>query len=468
MRFALLGDDPVGLPLVRGIARAPQHELFAAAYAGGIWPQVTELAPRARPLADFQGLLVEPELAAVIVAGCSPDVLEAARALARAGVTLIIFPDIRQTAGFAYDLWPIEDEGRVRLIPVFRHDVTGDADRLRSQLSAAGQLRFLQLERTFPGKVGGRLSRTTAENSLLHDADLLQRLCGGYSRVTCVPVGLTATDIAQMTVTFSGDDLPESTWRLSSGDAAATLTLTGPNDAFKYELAAPSDFSDAESRLVQFIEQELTAKNSRTRWSDVVRAFDIVDAANRSIRRSRTIAIGSEEISEVRQFKSLMTAAGCGVLVYTLLAVIAALLFGALGDPRDAAQRRADAAGFILYAEEFADGGMLTPEGRTHVAEIAPKLWQTTADVIIESTGESADPTLEQACRTSVEQALHADNAARVAGRVVTRPLAGQWFERLMVGVWVVVFAPLIVLLATQFLGLAAQPPGVRSSRNTE
>src|SRR5688572_22023871 len=128
MKFVLLGDDPACLPLLRAIARASQHELAAAAHAGQLDTLLAETAPQARRLADWRELLVEPNVTAAIVAGFAPEILEGARALARAGTTLVVFPDVRQTAGFAYDLWPMDDEGRVRLIPVFRHDASGTAE----------------------------------------------------------------------------------------------------------------------------------------------------------------------------------------------------------------------------------------------------------------------------------------------------------------------------------------------------
>src|SRR5262245_61336397 len=115
MKFVLIGDDPTCLPLLRAIAHAPAHELAVAAHAGELWPQVAALFVHTRVGADWQALLIEPDVAVAIVAGHSPDVLEGAKSLARAGISLVVFPDVRQTAGFVYDLWPFDDEGRACL-----------------------------------------------------------------------------------------------------------------------------------------------------------------------------------------------------------------------------------------------------------------------------------------------------------------------------------------------------------------
>lgn len=463
MNFVLLGDDPVCLPLLRAIARAPEHDLTLAAHAGDLWPEVAAGFPHARQTTDWQALLIEPGVTAVIVAGHSPVVLEGAKSLARAGIPLAVFPDVRQTSSFVYELWPIEDEGRTKLIPLWRHVIHDVVGTFREQSHPKdGALQFLQYERTLPQGPDGRLSLSEFENSLLDDADLLRQLGGDYSRVTCVPFGLSGDRIAMLSVTLAGDGLPEATWRLSVGEGPATSRLTftckgGSLSVDPSQMPADGQPADAGLRWLEIVEQRLSPSSDVPRWSEVIRAFDIVDAARRSIRRKRTIEIGSEEISEVRQFKSLMTAAGCGVLTYTLFGVIAALLIGAVADPRDAAQRRAAAAGFIVRADEFvADSANLTQEGAAHVEEIAPRLWQTTADVIIEPAvpGNAA---VDGARQSTVEHALETADAAKVAGRVVIRPLTGDWFEHAMLGVWAIVFAPLVILLALQLLGLAAR-----------
>ena len=121
-------------------------------------------------------------------------------------------PTSANRSTFAYDLWPIEDEGRARLIPLFQHDLTGDAGVIQQKLQTVkpGNLKFVQLERTIAAGDHGLLPLADVENALLHDVDLLRRLCGPYSRVTCVPVGMTPTGVAMLTVTLTGDEVPRS------------------------------------------------------------------------------------------------------------------------------------------------------------------------------------------------------------------------------------------------------------------
>ena len=57
-------------------------------------------------------------------------------------------------------------------------------------------------------------------------------------------------------------------------------------------------------------------------WSELVKAFETVDATHRSVKRRRTIELHFEPMSERAIFKTQMTAIGCGVLMGTLLLML--------------------------------------------------------------------------------------------------------------------------------------------------
>lgn len=476
MKFVVLGRDPAYLPLVRAIACSPQHALVAVSGAGELLDEIAAEAPQVRSLEDWRGLVVEPGVGAAIVGGFAPAVLEGARALASAGIRLLVFPDVRQSASFAYSLWPVADECPDRLTPMLRCGMDDNWEQFRERLWTleSGRPRFIQIERTCPPEADGLLSRVTVENQLLHDSALLRWLCGDYSRVTCLPTGLRDDRLAMMTVSLAGDGLPEATWRIASADAPpqGRLTIACDGAPLVRQLLcatpqAPSARPDTAAEQVQqqrwlrWLERWQSGDVERPQWPELVRAFDVVDAARRSVHKRRTVEVGSEEISELRQFKSLMTAAGCGVLVYTVFGVVAALLLGAIADPRDAAQRRSAAADFVVPATDFVAGSAeLNEEGRNHVARIAPRLWETTADVIVEATATGPRAALDARRRDRVAELLEQQGGADAGDRVVARRLTGAWFESAMLAVWVLVFLPLGVLLLMQGLGLAARRGG--------
>jgi predicted dehydrogenase len=466
MDFAVLGDDPACLPLVRAIEASQRHRVTAMADCARIAADLAATAPGAQLCPDWQELLVIPHLDAVVVSGHRQSVLEGARQLAGAGKHLLLFPDARQGAAFAYDLLPIHDERHVRLMPVFAHRAAlpwcGLQNRLRSG-DLAG-LRYLQLEESRPANAtGGLLSLTAIDNSLLHDSDLLRWLAGDYAQVTCLQTGATADGAALVTVTLAGSGVPEATWTMRAAHGPARRQLTAALQGSAGETV--SDEPDAEppmdvcAAVLQQFEQQVAGQSTGVDWPDLVRAFDIVDGARRSVRRRRTVELSREEISERSQFKTHMTALGCGLLGYTLVGVVAALLVGKLCDPRDAAQLRSEAAGFVIHRDEFAGGSpKLTKAGETHLDDLAAALRRTPAEIMVEAEGGDPAAVLNVARRAAVVDWLKSQKQVDVDNRTVVRALAGQVFRRVMIGVWLVVFLPLGLFLALQGLIVIARP----------
>jgi hypothetical protein len=159
-----------------------------------------------------------------------------------------------------------------------------------------------------------------------------------------------------------------------------------------------------------------------------------------------------------------MTALGCGLLGYTLVGDVAALLVGKLCDPRDAAQLRSEAAGFVVYRDEFINGAaQLTPEGEKHVESLADDWRRTSAEIIVESAGDPPGA-IDDARRAAVVELLKSRKEVDADSRTVVRELAGRWFRRMMIGVWLVVFLPLGLFLALQSLIVIARPAAKRTS----
>jgi len=143
--------------------------------------------------------------------------------------------------------------------------------------------------------------------------------------------------------------------------------------------------------------------------------------------------------------------------------VIAALLVGKLCDPRDSAQLRSEAAGFVIHRDEFAAGSAdLTSDGATHVDDLAASLRRTSAEIMVEADGDPA-AALNTARRATVVGRLKSQKQVDVDNRTVVRILAGVWFQRVMIGVWLAVFLPLGLFLALQGLIVIARPAGEKS-----
>lgn len=355
MNFALLGDDPDVLPLLRAIAAHPEHALLRAAHVDKTLEQVLRTAPAVRVVPRWDELLLDDEVDGAIIAGHDDEVLAGAKQLASAGKALILFPQAAQDPAFVYELSLIRDDLGITLFPVFPLRVHPLVLQLSDLLerAAIGRILRLQLDRWVhrPAESGmpRLLSQRQVDAELLADVDLLRMLGGDYNQVTALRSG-AGRDISRATVTLARRNLPEATWtieptagasewRLTVRGETGTATLYGGPEAAELRLQiagaeapvlAADDSFDAGAAELDRFEAARSGQPVQPDWTDVTRAFEVVEAAHRSIRRRRTIDLYFETTSERSVFKTQMTAIGCGVLVYTFLAVLAYLLFAAL------------------------------------------------------------------------------------------------------------------------------------------
>lgn len=72
---------------------------------------------------------------------------------------------------------------------------------------------------------------------------------------------------------------------------------------------------------------------SRLCLQDGMRAMELSEAAERSLRRGRTVDMHYDEISELGSFKAVMTSLGCGLVVLVLCLYVLSLVMKALDIP---------------------------------------------------------------------------------------------------------------------------------------
>jgi predicted dehydrogenase len=339
MEFALLGEDAVATSLVRAIADCAEHGIV-------------------RGEAEWEQLLVDDAVDAVIVAGCEADVLDGAKQLAAAGVPLLVVPHIGQGAGWVYELTLARDDSGVVLMPGFP-DVDDPALTTLGGLlaeAALGELLYIQVERTCDRTdvPAGRLFEVREiDEFLLPDVAVLLHLFGDYSRVTALRSGVIDGRVAAVSVTLAGTRLPEVSWSLqaASGESGWKMTVTGEQGVAILSrgdqhagmnldvrgeriVSGKTDnfLMDCAGAAIERFSLKMAGEAVRPDWSDLTRTFEIVEATHRSVRRRRSIDIYFETQSERSQFKTQMTAIGCGVLCLTLVAVIVLLMIGALFD----------------------------------------------------------------------------------------------------------------------------------------
>jgi predicted dehydrogenase len=355
MNFALLGHDPAVLPLLSAIAAHPDHALTHAALAGPLQDDVTRIRPGVRLSRNWDELLLVEKLDAVLVAGYAEDTLEGARQLAANGRPLLIVPDVRQGLDWVYQLTLVRDDTRVLLLPLFFQQFAPTVQRARDWIAQGrlGTLLHLQFEREQPPGDGSAgpplLARDEIDRELLLDVDLLRTLGGDYDQVTAVHTGTVGSRVSLATVTLAGRNLPEASWTLRAvperqrwllraTGVIGQLALVSDDARSEPQLiidGVPDDAhaaSSAGGELLSWIERAFDGETVRPNWTDLTRAFEIVDAAHRSLARRRTIELHFETTSERSLFKTQMAAAGCGVLLFTFFAVVVLLIAGAVFD----------------------------------------------------------------------------------------------------------------------------------------
>jgi hypothetical protein len=68
----------------------------------------------------------------------------------------------------------------------------------------------------------------------------------------------------------------------------------------------------------------LAGSARRIDWPEVCRALEILDAAQRSVQRRRTIELYHERVTEQETFKSVMAVGGCAMLLWVLVLLLLA------------------------------------------------------------------------------------------------------------------------------------------------
>lgn len=450
MNVLLLGSDPRYEPLLHSLTTLPGNRVDRLADAG----------------VGATSVRVD-EFDALICAGSVRPLMSPIRQFLADGKPVMVIPSAAQGSDAAYELLAIADESGGKLLAGFPQQYAPAWRELRERIKRIEGARrpLIQIERRLPRTNGsGVVPYPDVDELLLSDADLLRWLGTDYTEATCLYTGATEAGVSRVSVTLRGDRDSEATWTLEShaGDKECHVNVAAAGSSFSTTESDGGAVNECAAGLLADLERATTGNGPlpESDWIDAVRAFDVLDAARRSVRRRRTVEIASGEVSERGQFKTKMTALGCSLLSLTLLGVVLALLIGAVFDPRDAMQRQSEAAGFVLEQEAFETGAAeLTVAGERQLQDISVRLRETPAEIIVESPLPGAAAALDEARRSAVVEFLREEASRELDSRVVVRPLAGRGFQRFMTWLWIVVFLPLGLFLVLQALIVITRSP---------
>jgi hypothetical protein len=485
MNFALLGDDPAVLPLVRAIARHPDHRIDCAALAGALERELSRIAPGLQILPGWDRILTAGEVESVIICGTDTSILEGAKQIAAAGKPLVIYPQGTQGSTWIYELGLIRDEGRTSIVPVFADRLRPSFRLLREAIDSEllGRLLYLQIDREIvPAQTAdgpALLTRGEVEDALLRDVDLLRSLGGDYGRVSAVNSGVVGDRVAAAAATLMGEGRPEATWTVhgssegpswklvvagEKGEISLTAEEKAPDWSLRTERISLPDRSDATAfdegeRVLQSLTKGPREVSYAANWNDLVRGFEIVDASRASVRRRRAIDLHLETTSERNIFKSHMTAVGCLLLTFTLVGVVFLLLVMPLFDARSRPQLEAQRANAIIRVTDFAPAtATLNVKGTVHVRQIAARMEEGRFPVLIAEIRGADGRRLSERRRDVVIAQLKKEGVKDATERTQVGPIVGEWYPQVLQFVRVLAFLPLGLFLILQAFVLLTRP----------
>ena len=460
MNFALLGDDPAALPLLDAV-QAAGHTLVRIALTETLRSRsavIASLSP-----SRWEEFLIDTGVEAVIVAGDSDDVQAAAKQLASSGKPLLIVPQTEFGAACGYELSLIRDDSHVVLMPAFVHRVDADLLSLSLRLRSGelGTARRIQIETelVLTSGTSSFLSEREIEAAAVVDVDVLRWFGGNYDQVTSLRSGHTEQGCSQATLTLAGAGLSDATWTARRGERPSWRLTIETDKGSQSVVRATSPLIP--TRLIEsFVAAVRHEQATDPDWPEAVRVFDVLDAARRSLRRRRTIDLHFETLSERSQFKTQMTAMGCGLLLLTLMLMLALLGLGSMLDSRDRAVRDSAAAGMLLTESDFnaPRTAVLTAEAQSRLDRLAVRLKEEPKSVYLEPSDNPLSLELDQRRRTEVVTRLEAQGVIAADHRTLLAPARSSGWDTLMRVLRLAWLAPLVVFLVLQVLLFVAKP----------
>jgi len=338
MQFALLGYHQDLDPLLTAIAASADHHLTAVAEGDAEFQDRFPALHDSAKAIDWESLLIDSSVQAVIVGRATTP--ESLQQLAGAGVALLV----RHPACTAIETLHLEmireSEGG-RLLPYspgLLHPAVAELRTLCSQPdSPLGAIEQLTLERNLPSP-----NREEILGQLATDALLIRTITGEVDRVSAMG---NAESLANLNVTLDSQDTL-ARWSLRPTGSGAVLrvigtageaALTMADEEQRWELAIgeepPRSYAEYQPGAAYLDWMADPQQVNSPTWMEACRATEIAELSTESLRRGRAIPIRNERPTEQDTFKGMMSALGCGFLLFTLALFLFAMVVSAVSSP---------------------------------------------------------------------------------------------------------------------------------------
>ncbi|WP_156512672.1 hypothetical protein [Planctomyces sp. SH-PL62] len=300
MRIAVIGDGEAERAWADWVRESPDHVLIATG--------------------DVDEVLSATGFDAVVVGGPIPDRAEALRRASVEGLAVVcLHPPGADALAYYHAAANVETAGGV-VVPDLPMRLHPGLAPLRSAIVDGSLGEFRSLRQVVPAVVGEDLVRVSFAQSI----DVLRSLLGEFQTLTASgdPEGTEPAHDLVVRLRAEGGRLAE--LRIAPGEFAS-LGVMGS------EGACDLDFDASWDPHAAILESLQVPGGRGSTLLDGIRAMELTEAVERSLRRGRTIDLHREPMGEEARFKSLMTTAGCLVLLGAVMLFVAASAGRALG-----------------------------------------------------------------------------------------------------------------------------------------
>jgi predicted dehydrogenase len=342
MNFLILGDGPDELAWAQALAHHPEHRLWAACPGLKAFPDLPG-GP------DLDAALATAGVEAVLVGGDSELRAEGLRRVAAVGLPTICLHPPGPSADPYYQVSLSRQETGAIIIPDMPGRLHPGVANLRHALEhqELGGHRGIRLEVPVGEGEGDLL-----DHVFPRVVDVIRSLLGEVEAVTATgdPPGAQPTESLLVILRGVGARRAEvRLWagppepaRLSVAGELGTLTLEhdpaflGParlvrRSPREEETVTELEHWDPRAAILQVLADAMSGRDAHPDLMDGTRTLELSEATERSLRKGRTIELHYEEISETGTFKSVMTSAGCALLMCVLVLLPVALIGPAFG-----------------------------------------------------------------------------------------------------------------------------------------
>jgi myo-inositol 2-dehydrogenase/D-chiro-inositol 1-dehydrogenase len=343
MHIVILGNDEEELAWARWLLSRPEHRLVAA-YPG--FPD-TSMSGIATPQ-DLEDALARPGVDAIIVGGPPATRGEWLRRAAAEGYAIVVLHPPGPDSEAYYQVSLSREETGAVIVPNLPLRLHPGVQGLRRAITdgEVGAFRGLRFEAT-TRPAGASLVRVGFARSV----DAIRAILGEIDALTATGDPPGEDPDFELVVQLRGADLLRAEARIRPEAASSTrLTVFGDRGSLTLDVEAhrltlnrsaaaePIELPpwDPHEAIMDMLSSSLGRRDAGEPTSpsllDGTRAMELSEAANRSLRRGRTVELHYEAISEESTFKSVMTSTGCLLFLASLFLVPLAMAGAAIGE----------------------------------------------------------------------------------------------------------------------------------------